>query len=58
MTLYTYVANRNDLIVLMVDQVFGRTGLPPMSGDAARRGCGWSPRSSSPTAATTPGCST
>lgn len=31
MSLYTYVANRNDLVVLMVDQVFGRE-LPPMKG--------------------------
>ena len=32
MTLYTYVANRSDLVVLMVDQVFGRRELPPMAG--------------------------
>jgi AcrR family transcriptional regulator len=31
MTLYTYVENRNDLVVLMVDQSFGRP-LPPMAG--------------------------
>jgi len=32
MTLYSYVENRNDLVVLMVDQVFGRRTLPPMAG--------------------------
>ena len=37
MSLYTYVAGRDDLIVLMVDQAFGRTGLPPMSGDLRAR---------------------
>ena len=37
MTLYTYVANRNDLVVLMVDQVFGRRELPPMSGSMRAR---------------------
>lgn len=30
MTLYTYVPSRNDLIVLMVDQVLGRTELPAL----------------------------
>ncbi len=28
MTLYTYVANRSDLVVLMVDQVLGRGSSP------------------------------
>ena len=37
MSLYTYVAGRDDLVVLMVDQAFGRTGLPPMSGDLRAR---------------------
>ncbi len=37
MSLYTYVASRDDLIVLMVDQAFGRTGLPPMTGDLRAR---------------------
>jgi AcrR family transcriptional regulator len=36
MSLYTYVANRNDLVVLMVDQVFGRE-LPPMKGRLRQR---------------------
>ena len=36
MSLYTYVANRNDLVVLMVDQVVRPRELPPMTGDAAR----------------------
>ena len=31
MSIYTYVANRNDLVVLMVDQAFARD-LPPMEG--------------------------
>ena len=37
MTLYTYVANRNDLVVLMVDQVLGRTGLPAHPDDLRAR---------------------
>ena len=37
MTLYTYVATRNDLLVLMVDQVFGRTVLPPHPDDLRER---------------------
>ena len=37
MTLYTYVENRNDLIVLMVDQVLGRRTLPPHPGDLRER---------------------
>ena len=37
MTLYTYVANRSDLIVLMADQVFGRRELPPMTGSVRER---------------------
>jgi AcrR family transcriptional regulator len=37
MTLYSYVANRNDLVVLMVDQVFGRRPLPPMTGTLRER---------------------
>ena len=37
MTLYTYVANRNDLLVLMVDQVLGRTGLPAHPADLRER---------------------
>jgi len=36
MTLYSYVDNRNDLVVLMVDQVFGRS-LPPMAGTLRER---------------------
>lgn len=36
MTLYTYVANRSDLVVLMVDQVFGRD-LPPLAGSLRDR---------------------
>lgn len=32
MSLYTYVASRDDLIVLMVDQVVGRTPLPALEG--------------------------
>lgn len=32
MTLYSYVASRDDLIVLMFDQVLGRTELPPLAG--------------------------
>ena len=37
MTLYTYVDNRNDLVVLMVDQVLGRRALPPMEGTLRER---------------------
>lgn len=37
MTLYTYVATRNDLLVLMVDQVLGRTTLPPHPDDLRER---------------------
>lgn len=37
MTLYTYVDNRNDLVVLMVDQVFGRRKLPSMTGTLRER---------------------
>ena len=37
MSLYTYVANRNDLVVLMVDHVFGRRALPPMEGSWRER---------------------
>lgn len=37
MSLYTYVASRDDLLVLMVDQVHGRQALPPMAGDLRAR---------------------
>jgi AcrR family transcriptional regulator len=37
MSLYTYVANRNDLVVLMVDHVTGRRALPPMAGSLRDR---------------------
>ena len=37
MSLYTYVASREDLSVLMFDQAFGRTELPPMAGDLRAR---------------------
>lgn len=37
MTLYTYVANRSDLVVLMVDQVLGRTRLPAHPDDLRAR---------------------
>ena len=37
MTLYTYVANRNDLVVLMVDQVIGLRPLPRMAGSLRDR---------------------
>ena len=37
MSVYGYVANRNDLIVLMVDQVVGEPELPPMTGDLRAR---------------------
>ena len=37
MTLYTYVATRNDLVVLMVDQVLGRTVLPAHPDDLRER---------------------
>lgn len=37
MTLYTYVANRGDLVVLMVDQVLGRTTLPEHPADLRER---------------------
>lgn len=36
MTLYTYVPGRNELVVLMVDQVLGRTVLPPLPEDDLR----------------------
>ncbi len=37
MSLYTYVANRADLVVLMVDQVLGRTTLPDHPDDLRAR---------------------
>lgn len=37
MSIYTYVANRSDLVVLMVDQVLGRRVLPPMAGSLRDR---------------------
>ena len=37
MTLYTYVPNRTDLIVLMFDQTMGRTVLPPHPDDLRER---------------------
>jgi AcrR family transcriptional regulator len=37
MSLYTYVASRDDLVVLMVDQVVGRTTLPELTGDLRSR---------------------
>lgn len=37
MSLYTYVASRDDLVVLMVDQVHGRLPVPPMAGDLRAR---------------------
>lgn len=37
MTLYSYVASRDDLVVLMFDQVLGRTELPPHEGDLRAR---------------------
>lgn len=37
MTLYTYVPNRTDLVVLMVDQVLGRTTLPAHPDDLRAR---------------------
>ena len=37
MTLYTYVPNRGGLIALMVDQVLGRTELPPPPDDLRAR---------------------
>ena len=37
MSLYTYVPSRDDLVVLMVDQVLGRTRLPPMPPDLRER---------------------
>lgn len=37
MTLYSYVASRDDLVVLMFDQVLGRTELPPLAGDLRAR---------------------
>ena len=36
MSLYTYVPGRNELVVLMVDQVLGRTDLPPLPADDLR----------------------
>lgn len=37
MTLYTYVPGRDDLVVLMVDQVLGRTELPALPDDLPGR---------------------
>lgn len=37
MSLYSYVASRDDLVVLMVDQVYGRAPLVPMAGDLRAR---------------------
>lgn len=37
MSLYTYVPGRDELIVLMVDQVLGSTELPDLVGDVRRR---------------------
>jgi AcrR family transcriptional regulator len=37
MSLYTYVASRDDLVVLMVDQVYGRAPLEPLAGDLRAR---------------------
>jgi len=37
MTLYTYVPGRNELVVLMVDQVLGRTELPALPDDLRER---------------------
>ena len=37
MTLYTYVPGRNELVVLMVDQVLGRTELPSLPDDLRAR---------------------
>jgi AcrR family transcriptional regulator len=37
MTLYTYVPGRNELVVLMVDQVLGRTELPELPDDLRER---------------------
>lgn len=37
MSLYTYVASRDDLVVLMVDQVYGRAPLEPLTGDLRAR---------------------
>lgn len=37
MTLYSYVPNRTDLVVLMFDQVFGRRTLPPHPDDLRER---------------------
>ncbi|MFC7492964.1 MULTISPECIES: TetR/AcrR family transcriptional regulator [unclassified Nocardioides] len=37
MTLYSYVASRDDLVVLMVDQVYGREPIEPMTGDLRAR---------------------
>lgn len=37
MTLYSYVASKDDLVVLMLDQVLGRTELPPLEGDLRAR---------------------
>lgn len=37
MTIYSYVASRDDLVVLMVDQVIGRTPAPPLEGDLRAR---------------------
>lgn len=37
MSLYTYVPGRDELVILMVDQVLGRTPRPPHEKDARRR---------------------
>lgn len=37
MSLYTYVPGRDELVVLMVDQVLGRSDRPPHAEDARRR---------------------
>lgn len=37
MSLYTYVPGRDELVILMVDQVLGRTPRPPHETDAHRR---------------------
>lgn len=37
MSLYTYVSSRDDLVVLMVDQVVGRVALPELAGDLRAR---------------------
>jgi AcrR family transcriptional regulator len=37
MSVYTYVPGRNELLTLMVDQVIGRTELPPHAADVRAR---------------------